>query len=281
MLGKRYAPGATSASSKRAKTVIDVVPDGDVVLKVSKGNDVVDLRALGAVIDLASEYLAKALSSSFNEGTSKVVQLKENDPKVIEDFCNIVHHKVDNLNHCDGPRILGPSMMADARFCTKTLKPWVATRLFGVMKRVEELANKLDEDEERTRIVDCHLLGLKIEQIVEIAAIFRMEDLFWHATRIAIYQSDCRPGNGDSKQVISTMQSAGVKNLDLNGKSSVGQQALLISHVIQRCLIKLAKPIRKSSSMQSLCVLGSSSAAVSYANESGRSGSAKSTDTAP
>lgn len=221
MLGKRDGPGGTSESSKRARIVIEVVPDGDVILKVGKGDEVVDLRVSGAIISLASEYFAKVLSSSFEEGLSKVIQLRDDDPEVIEDFCYIVHHRMDSLNHCDGQHLLKLSLTADARFCTKTLKPWVATRLFDVMKLVERASDELGTCEEPSYIHNHKLLGLQIEEVVEIAAVFRVDDLFWQATRIAIYQSDCRPSDGESKQTISTMQSAGANNLDLNGKSSL------------------------------------------------------------
>lgn len=94
------------SSTKRVKKLVEVVSDGDVTLRVGHGDDCTDIRVSGAVIVLASELFDRMLSSSFIEARTKVIELEEDDPNVVLDFCNIAHHKIENLDHCDGARLL-------------------------------------------------------------------------------------------------------------------------------------------------------------------------------
>ncbi|EXJ75482.1 uncharacterized protein A1O5_02178 [Cladophialophora psammophila CBS 110553] len=133
---KTLQPAAES--SKQARKLIEVVPDGDVLLKVGQEAEALDIRVSGLVISLASDMFSRMLSSSFTEASTKVIELKDDDPEVVLDFCNIAHHKIENLDHCNGLRLLKLAELADARFCERVLRPWVATTLYSALSALEK-----------------------------------------------------------------------------------------------------------------------------------------------
>ncbi|OAL32393.1 hypothetical protein AYO22_00415 [Fonsecaea multimorphosa] len=177
---------------KRSRKLVEVVPDGDVLLKVGEGADALEIRVSGMVISLASDVFSRMLSSSFTEARCKEIELREDDPEVILDFCNIVHHKIENLNHCDGSRLLKLAELADARFCVKTLRPWVVTRLGGILEAFKDKQHDLTATC-KNRISHKNSLELHIEQGIGLAAVFKLDDLFWFATRHMLLLWSCSP----------------------------------------------------------------------------------------
>ncbi|KIW23630.1 uncharacterized protein PV07_11816 [Cladophialophora immunda] len=162
-LERSQSPQAAAESSERGRKLVEVVPDGDVLLKVGRGADAVDIRVSGTVISLASDVFSRMLSSSYLEARTKEVVLAEDDPEVILDFCNIVHHKAENLDHCDTTRL-----------------------------------SFMDKDRDRnavhsSRIVLKDFPLLNIGQCIGVAAVFRFADLFWFATKHAVLSwGSCR-----------------------------------------------------------------------------------------
>ncbi|OQV05769.1 hypothetical protein CLAIMM_10443 [Cladophialophora immunda] len=191
-LERSQSPQAAAESSERGRKLVEVVPDGDVLLKVGRGADAVDIRVSGTVISLASDVFSRMLSSSYLEARTKEVVLAEDDPEVILDFCNIVHHKAENLDHCDTTRLCKLAELADARLCKNALRPWIAARLARVLEAF------MDKDRDRnavhrSRIVLKDFPLLNIGQCIGVAAVFRFADLFWFATKHAVLSwGSCR-----------------------------------------------------------------------------------------
>ncbi|OAL29748.1 hypothetical protein AYO20_09040 [Fonsecaea nubica] len=186
------SPQVNEVPTKRPAKLVEVVSDGDVLLVVGQGVDALKIRVSGIVISLASEVFSRMLSSPFTEGRSKEIELREDDPEAVLDFCNIVHHKAENVNHRDGSRLVKLVEFADARFCVKALRPWVSARLAGIMEQFEDYErNKTPINHNRISPEDDPL-ELTMEQCMSVAAVFKMNHLFWFATKhFLLLQGPC------------------------------------------------------------------------------------------
>lgn len=198
------------------------------------------IRVSGAVVSLASEVLAKMLSSPFLEGQTKEIKLPEDDPGTVLDFCYIVHHKVTDPPQCNGSRLKELAILADMWMSKDAIRPWIIARLIdatvelgdGVTSFVSSCATLGRREAffipSRYSLGDVDFvsmcgpaevgsLQLDVEVVVDIAAILGLENLFWRATRAWIATtpngssirptSGARPRPGRRERVRTTVSS--------------------------------------------------------------------------
>ena len=173
--------------------VVELVSNGDVLLKVGKGDAAVDMRASAVVLGLASEVFSKMLSSDFVErqvieGQAKVINLPEDEPETVVAFCKIIHHATDDLEPQSPDTVMKLGLMADMRFATRALRPWILMYLAGAIEEVNKIYESNDVDFSRYLEDGVKSRGQKfsIEWLLRIALLFRLESLFWHTTRLTI-----------------------------------------------------------------------------------------------
>ncbi|KAH0832503.1 hypothetical protein AYO21_10684 [Fonsecaea monophora] len=186
MSASRKRPGSPQvdeAPTKRPAKLVEVVPDGDVLLAVGRGDDALKIRVSGTVISLASGVFSRMLSSSFTEGRSREIELREDVPEAVLDFCNIAHHKAENVDHCDGSRLVKLVEFADARFCVKALRPWLSARLAGIIEEFKGYDRNMTPMNHNWISPEDDSLELTMEQCMSVAAVFKLNDLFWFATK--------------------------------------------------------------------------------------------------
>ncbi|KIW83980.1 hypothetical protein Z517_03226 [Fonsecaea pedrosoi CBS 271.37] len=186
MSASRKRPGSPQvdeAPTKRPAKLVEVVQDGDVLLTVGRGDDALKIRVSGTVISLASGVFSRMLSSSFTEGRSREIELREDDPEAVLDFCNIAHHKAESVDHCDGSRLVKLVEFADARFCVKALRPWLSARLAGIIEEFKGYERNMTPINHNWISPEDDSLELTMEQCMSVAAVFKLNDLFWFATK--------------------------------------------------------------------------------------------------
>ncbi|EXJ57286.1 hypothetical protein A1O7_07633 [Cladophialophora yegresii CBS 114405] len=173
------------------RRVVEVVPNADVTFKVGTGEEARDIKVSGVVVSLASEVFSRMLSSSFIEGRTRVISLPEDDPETVLTFCQIVHHRAENLNR------LGPgepnklAVFADMRLCTTALRPWVVMRLSPLIERLDQGSPKFwqhQEDEEQEDERNGNARD-DIELFLPTMMLFRLEGMFWKSTRFLIWST--------------------------------------------------------------------------------------------
>ncbi|RVX68844.1 hypothetical protein B0A52_07499 [Exophiala mesophila] len=100
-------------------TTIDIVPDGDLIIKI--GDDY--LRVSSHALCLASPVFKSMLRSNFIEGLTaknsasnpKHITLPDDDPAAFKTFCHVIHLQLDSV-----PRVLGIDSLQDlATLCDK------------------------------------------------------------------------------------------------------------------------------------------------------------------
>ncbi|OCT46969.1 hypothetical protein CLCR_02476 [Cladophialophora carrionii] len=171
--------------------VVEVIPNGDVTFKVGTGEEACEITASGVVVSLASEVFSSMLSSNFMEGRTKVISLPEDDPQSVLTFCQIVHHKAENLNHLDPEELNKLAVFADMRLCTSALRPWVVMRLSPLIERLDHRSPKLwqhQEDEQQDGDGDGYTRD-NLEQLLPVMLLFQLEGMFWKSTRFLIWST--------------------------------------------------------------------------------------------
>lgn len=183
-MGEENAP-------KRRRQRVAVAPSGDVLLIVGQGDDAIEVQVFGNVLSLASDVFARELSSSFIEAQSKTIELPDEHPGAVLDFCNLLHHKIENLEHCKGKRLLNLALFADARLCTPVLSPWIQARVAEGL-RFPDLPC----------VEDFELLDLEWQDLLVITAIFDFHDLFWTISKYYTAMTSNNHLLGDSNSAL-------------------------------------------------------------------------------
>lgn len=103
---------------------MDIVPDGDVVLKVGRDTDTIDIKVSGAVIRLASPVFSAMLSSPmWREYSSKQIELYDENCDIVLAFCNLLHFKWEDIKLETSEELVKFAVFADMRCCTSVVKP--------------------------------------------------------------------------------------------------------------------------------------------------------------
>ena len=73
------------------------------------------------------------LNSDFLEGSTKVIELNDDKPQTILDFCHIIHHRYDSITGMDAARLREFIVLADMRDSREALRPYMETQLFDYL----------------------------------------------------------------------------------------------------------------------------------------------------
>ena len=167
--------------------VLEIDSDGDVLFKIGKGEAARDFKVLGSLICRASPVFATMLSSSFIEGNTRVVTVDDGDVEVYRDFFNIIHYKATEVDTIGGRRLALLAELADMRCCIEIFKPFIVDRLFWV---IHEVTRACDDPTGTNSVNDIlKQYHITFEELLNIAAFCKMNDLFWTTSKVAVAQS--------------------------------------------------------------------------------------------
>ncbi len=175
-------PGRQEKGDHNAK-LVKVVPDGDLLLKVGKGDAALDIRVSATVVSLASEVFGRMLSSNFVEGQTKTIILTEDEPKIVLAFCNIVHHKSENIDDLELQDVEKLGVFADMRMCTTALRPWA-------LMRIARFVDTLNREEWAYWSMQDDTFDIEdvfdLTKLLPIITSFRMDRLFYKYSRMML-----------------------------------------------------------------------------------------------
>lgn len=155
-----------------------VVPDGDVILKAGSGTDALDIQVFGTFLGMASPSYSTMLSSpAWLEHESKVIELYEEDPKIVLAFCNLLHLRWNNVRLWTPKDLVDLALSADMRCCINIVKPWFETKLAAYMAALE--AGQAVRKDGGSWLRESYALGEDFEysETMKIAAILGFDDL--------------------------------------------------------------------------------------------------------
>ena len=200
-------------SRKRSKTTIKIFPGADRVFVIGTGDDQIKARVSSDILKAASPVFGAMLMGGFKESEQTEITLEEEAPDAMLDFFKTVHGETQRLEQRDGGHLVKLAVMADMSMCTDALKEWVSKQMesvaqnlsrdteFGIIlptpatssARKEQLLWEVDRTAEETytyniRSKDLDLV-FDISDIIEIAYVFELDDLLWHASRFALMYS--------------------------------------------------------------------------------------------
>ncbi|KAJ9610215.1 hypothetical protein H2200_004992 [Cladophialophora chaetospira] len=147
---------------RKAKLVV-VAEEGDALFEVGNDQNALDIRVSATA--------------------TKTIRLPEDDPKVVLAFCDVVHHRVDDLDHLETDELVKLATFADMRLCTRVLRPWVLMRI----SRFIDTINR--EEGAYWRMVDSTYdaeLIFQLQKLLPIVTLFGMERAFYKCSRIMI-----------------------------------------------------------------------------------------------
>ncbi|KAJ9610212.1 hypothetical protein H2200_004989 [Cladophialophora chaetospira] len=181
----------------RKASLLVMVDDGDVLLKAGEGEDAYDFKVSGHVLSQASKVFNDILTSQ-GQAQTKVIEMYEHEPHIVEVCCGILHHKAtdDYLENLDAEDLVQLLEMAEKWHCLHALKPWLATRISGASDPSENknwlcYAKQCIEEEGGVRLKSrCNYLGRDLwfrpKTLVEVAGNLGLRDLFWKATKLCL-----------------------------------------------------------------------------------------------
>ncbi|KAJ9610213.1 hypothetical protein H2200_004990 [Cladophialophora chaetospira] len=184
---------------ERVAELVEVVPGGDALFKVGKGEGALDIRVSSVVVSLASEVFSKMLSGGFLEAQTKTIILPEDDPKTILTFCQIIHHKLINSTHLLSSErhdlVCKLVAMADMRCCAPALRLWILNEI--------HLATRIFDHKDWIHHVDFaewdDCMDFDLEEIINISAVLKHDELFYKATRA--WLALIFPGDNDEPSI--------------------------------------------------------------------------------
>ncbi|EXJ86705.1 hypothetical protein A1O3_03658 [Capronia epimyces CBS 606.96] len=161
---------------RRAKaTEVELAPNGDLLIMVGKGDDALDIKVSSIVLNLASGVSLAMLAPP------KQIVMPNANPKTVLEFCKILHHHTEDLEHCDAEQILDLVGIADEWMCKKVFKPWIAQRMTKMNDQLRAATS-----DAFTMTAYGNLIQSETIPLVDIAATMGMEDLFWTATKASL-----------------------------------------------------------------------------------------------
>lgn len=115
--------------------MLNLVPDGDTILVVSRAHDRPNKRFLvsTSILSLASRYFDRLFNGDMAEaqkhssGLSRSVDLNEDDPQAMEIILQVLHHQApDPSINLDLSLIASVALHADKYDICTVMEPWVA-----------------------------------------------------------------------------------------------------------------------------------------------------------
>ena len=118
------------------------------------------------------------LTSSFIEGITKIIELKEDDTQIVLHFCRIIHGQEGSLAVIDRNRLVQLTAFADMRCCEESLKPLIMSALEKYRAWSKAMARKPFSH----RLFPSIVPGLTRRDLISIAYAFNIPDLFYEST---------------------------------------------------------------------------------------------------
>jgi hypothetical protein len=160
-------------------SVLDLAPNGDVLIQVDTGENAIILRALGSVLEKASSFFRKAFQSKLQEATSQIFMWPDDKKDEVELFLKIIHCEEIDYRSITAPVILRLAYLCD-RICERppTVVQGIVRLWAGPL--ISWLKTEVDIDLYHRLKAYKPLLGLgmmqsnvvSIDQFMEIALIF-------------------------------------------------------------------------------------------------------------
>lgn len=170
--------------AQRNTKLVEIVPEADVTLKVGTGDGALDIKVSGLILGLASKVFKTMLNSQFIEGTTRVIELPEDDPRIIMDFAHIIHHKPYLVKDLDAQRLRGLVKLIDLRLCHDSLAPWIVSKLNQYVRWAETVTESTKSLVTMGSEFPAQIPGLLMEDLIAFAAVFDLPEWFSTATRI-------------------------------------------------------------------------------------------------
>lgn len=121
-----------SSEVKIESTLVDIYPNGDVVLIVGQGDEKTRLRVSSHALSCVSPVFKRMLSSNFVEGlpttqsTTRNIELPEDDVTAITTLCNIAHMRSKSVNLVSFRALECLSIICDKYDAVEALMPWTS-----------------------------------------------------------------------------------------------------------------------------------------------------------
>ncbi len=183
---KRKAPTNEDEVTELSVNLVEVDRDGDVLIIVGQGEDKLNIKVSGKVLGLASKVFHSMLSSGFMEASTGVIEMKDDDPEVVLDFCRVLHFDYSCLNDWDVRQMTLIADMADMRCCLEVFTPHILPRLSNLIKEIAKACLDPFITEKITAFLKKE--GLTFELVLEIASKLDLNELFHQTVRLAIAQ---------------------------------------------------------------------------------------------
>ena len=177
-------PAAQPSVGETPKEV-ELVPGADVTLRVGQGEKALTIWVSGAALSLASEVFGIMLHSCFVDGLTKVIELKEDDPKIVLHFCRIIHYQKGLFTAVERDQLVQLTQFADLRCCEEALKPWIMLALDDYRAWSKAVASAPADK----HTFPSSIPGLLEQDLVSIAYAFDIPDLFTETTIALIARS--------------------------------------------------------------------------------------------
>ena len=199
-------------------------PGGDTLLRVGWGNDAINIKVVGAVLAKASKLFATMLSSEFIEGRTMDINLAEDEPQVVLDFCHIIHNG-ELIPEIDARRIRGLILFTDMCECQEGLKPWLLAQLGEYLRWVDRFTSYPKSNGPFPASIE----GLTIGDIIAITAVWRMSDWFWKASRA--YFANGEDEDCENLSLAGMTYASNLPSLDGHGNFLCSMCILISNHI--------------------------------------------------
>ncbi len=203
------------AQPPRNAKVIELLPEADVTLQVGEGEDALDIKVSGVVLRLASKVFKAMLRPEWAEASSKIINLEEDNPQVILDFCYIIHHQHSSIRDIDAKRLRGLITLADMRDCHDAIAPWLSSTLSEYTRWILHETVNFDSYCDMSMLFPVEIPGLLIEDLIAYAYHFDHELLFRYSTDLYLvlggsHRVQIRSEDGLLDRDMPVLQSHGV-----------------------------------------------------------------------
>ncbi|ETI25679.1 hypothetical protein G647_02453 [Cladophialophora carrionii CBS 160.54] len=165
---------------------IDVDPEGKVLVSIGKGDAARTIRVAGPLIGHAAPSFGP-LSSAPVEGGDRFIRGENGSPEVYLDFFNIIHYKHANVGKLTGQSLRQLAELASSNWCVEVFKPVIADRLFPVIHEIKNASN--DPTGMKSIIYTLKQHQVTFEELLDIAALCKMKELFWRSSKVAVAQT--------------------------------------------------------------------------------------------
>lgn len=192
----------------------NVDPSGDAFLDVGQGSSAIRIRVSGTILGFASSVFRHMLDSRFIEGTTRVILLKEDDPHILLDLCNILHHKAEAVTDISAEKLRALAVVADCRDCVNALSFWMHFQLNHTFQ-----PRPLGPP-------DVSKYDLNHMDVLTISYVFGFTDHLWNASRA--YLCYGKPASKDIPKSLQTLLAVMPEPL-----MSENQNGTIVAHALK------------------------------------------------